>query len=53
MSRVQWAVDQITARGLTVVIDNLHWGGPDQEELIFDDPASQTPRLMAIWKQVG
>jgi hypothetical protein len=53
MSRVQWAVDQITARGLTVVIDNPHWGGPDQEELIFDDPASQTPRLMAIWKQVG
>ncbi len=53
--RVDWAIDQALSNGLAVIIDNHAWGteGRDDYNALFIDPASEKPRLEAIWEQVG
>jgi len=46
-ARVDWAIDQALARGLTAVIDVHHYDGMDQ------DPVSNAPRLVSLWKQIA
>jgi endoglucanase len=47
LARVHHVVDAATAVGLNVLIDNHNY------DPLLDDPAAQTPRLAAIWRQVG
>jgi len=47
MDRVAHIVDLANARGLSVIIDMHHY------EELFTDPAGQTPRFAAMWRQIG
>lgn len=55
LDRVEAVVGAFRARGLTVIVDNHHWGveGRGDFDLLFTDPPSQRDRLMALWRQVA
>ena len=46
-ARVDWAVDQIQQRGLTVIVDVHHY-----EELMAS-PEAEGPRFVGLWKQIA
>jgi endoglucanase len=45
--RVDWAIEQALAQGLTAVINMHHY------EEIFRDPDAHEPRLIALWRQIA
>jgi endoglucanase len=45
--RIDWAIDQVLSRNLLAVINIHHYGQMNQ------DPITQTPRLLALWKQIA
>ena len=45
--RVDWVVQQSLQNGLKVIIDNHH------HDALFDDLEAETPRYLAIWKQIA
>ena len=45
--RVDWAIDQATSRGLSIIIDLHHY------EELMKKPAQHADRLVGIWKQVA
>ncbi|MBN2176244.1 MAG: cellulase family glycosylhydrolase [Demequinaceae bacterium] len=56
LDRVEWAVDEMTERGLTVVVSNVFSvgsGATPDTELLFTDPASLHDRFLAVWEQVA
>jgi aryl-phospho-beta-D-glucosidase BglC (GH1 family) len=56
LDRVEWAVDGLTERGLTVIVTNFFSvgaGGTPDAELLFTDPASRHDRFLAVWEQVA
>jgi endoglucanase len=46
-NRVDWAINQALLRNLLVVIDVHHYVEMDQ------NPANETPRLLALWQQIA
>jgi endoglucanase len=46
-ARVDWALDQAAARGLSVILDVHHF------EEIHKEPHAQKQRLYALWRQIG
>ncbi len=56
LDRVEWAVDGLTSRGLTVIITNFFSvgaGGTPDTELLFTNPSSRHDRFLAIWEQLA
>lgn len=55
MARVEWAVDGLTSRGLTVIVDVQGWGleGRSDYDLLFTDPEAEHDRFLALWEQVA
>jgi endoglucanase len=51
MARVEQVVDAARAAGLRVILDLHHYDDPQGD--IFADPAGQTARFAALWKQIG
>jgi endoglucanase len=51
MARVERVVDDARAAGLRVILDLHHYEDPQGN--IFADPAGQTPRFVAMWKQIA
>ncbi len=51
MDRVEHVVDTARAAGLRVILDLHHYDDPQGN--IFADPAGETARLAALWKQIG
>ena len=51
MDRVEHVVDAARAAGLRVILDLHHYDDPQGS--VFADPAGQTPRLAALWRQIG
>ena len=47
MARVDWAVDQALAHGLTTIIDMHHY----QE--IMSAPEAHRSRFLALWRQIA
>ncbi|MBN2386786.1 MAG: glycoside hydrolase family 5 protein [Anaerolineales bacterium] len=47
LRRVDWAVEQAIARGLTAIVDLHHY------EEIFSDPSAEKERFLAIWGQLA
>ena len=45
--RVDWAIDQATSRGLSIIIDLHHY------EELMKKPAQHADRVVGIWKQVA
>lgn len=45
--RVDWAVDQATAKGLSIIIDFHHY------EEIMKEPLAHEARFLMIWKQIA
>jgi endoglucanase len=45
--RVDWAVEQALSRGLIAVINMHHY------EEMFDDPAEEEERFLALWQQIA
>ena len=51
MARVEQVVDSARAAGLRVILDLHHYDDPQGS--IFADPAGQTARFAALWRQIG
>jgi endoglucanase len=51
MARVEQVVDAARAAGLRVILDLHHYEDPQGN--IFTDPAGQSARFTALWKQIG
>lgn len=51
MARVEQVVDLARAAGLRVILDLHHYEDPQGN--LFTDPAGQTARFAALWKQIG
>ena len=51
MDRVEHVVDTARAAGLRVILDLHHYDDPQGS--IFTDPAGETERLAALWRQIG
>jgi endoglucanase len=51
MDRVEQVVDWARAAGLRVILDLHHYDDPQGS--VFADPAGQTARLAALWRQIG
>lgn len=51
MARVEQVVDAARAAGLRVILDLHHYDDPQGS--VFADPAGQTARFAALWKQIG
>jgi len=51
MTRVEQVVDSARAAGLRVILDLHHYEDPQGD--LFTDPAGQTVRFAALWKQVA
>ncbi len=47
LDRVQWCVDQALARNLKIIVNTHHY------EELNADPVAETPRALAIWRQVA
>lgn len=45
--RVDWAIEQATRRGLKVVLNIHHY------DELNDNPTAETPRYLAIWRQIA
>ena len=51
MNRVEQVVDSARAAGLRVILDLHHYDDPQGS--IFADPAGQTARFAALWRQIA
>ncbi len=47
LERVDWAIDQALANGLSVILDMHHY------EQMMKDPQGHTERFLAMWKQLA
>jgi endoglucanase len=47
MARVQWAVDEATARGLNIIVNVHHY------DELNKDPIAEETRYLAIWQQIA
>lgn len=45
--RVDWAVEQATSRGLSIIVDVHHY----QE--MMEEPEAHTPRFLGLWSQIA
>lgn len=46
-TRIDWVIDQALSNGLAVIINIHHY------EEIFEDPAGEKDRFLAIWRQIA